>query len=92
VLLDFAKNTKDSKLVLKQVKQGVIYRMVERGFYVGDHQDFAYYPFPSPKSCSRPLRLVALGTGDAVRLIRARPVAVGRSHPALFARRPAGVI
>jgi hypothetical protein len=48
VLLDFAKNTKDSKLVLKQVKQGVIYRMVERGFYVGDHLDFAYYPFPSP--------------------------------------------
>jgi hypothetical protein len=49
VLLDFEHNTKDSKLVLKQVKQGVIYRMVERGFYVGDHEDFAYYPFPSPK-------------------------------------------
>jgi hypothetical protein len=50
VLLDFPHNTKDSKLVLKQVKQGVIYRMVERGFFVGDHQDFAYYPFPSHKA------------------------------------------
>jgi hypothetical protein len=49
VLLDFGQNTKDSKLVLKQVKQGVIYRMVERGFYVGDHEDFAYFPFPSPQ-------------------------------------------
>ena len=47
VLLDFSKNTKDSKLFLKQSKQGVIYRMVERGFYVGDHEEFAYYPFPS---------------------------------------------
>jgi hypothetical protein len=65
VLLDFQHNTKDSKLVLKQVKQGVIYRMVERGFYVGDHEDFAYYPFPSPRSCeSDLLRLVALGPGE----------------------------
>ncbi len=47
VLLDFAHNTKDSKLVMRQVRQGIIYRMVERGFYVGDHADFAYYPFPS---------------------------------------------
>jgi len=47
VLVDFDENTKDSKLFLKQVKQGVIYRMVERGFYVGDHEEFAYYPFPS---------------------------------------------
>lgn len=47
ILLDFEDNTKDSKLFLKQVKQGVIYRMVERGFYVGDQEDFACYPFPS---------------------------------------------
>jgi hypothetical protein len=46
VLVDFAANTKDSKLFLKQARQGVIYRMVQRGFYVGDHEDFAYYPFP----------------------------------------------
>ncbi|NBB82249.1 MAG: hypothetical protein GVY28_02465 [Alphaproteobacteria bacterium] len=47
VLLDFQVNTKDSKLVLKQVKQGVLYRTVQSGFYVGDHEDFAFYPFPS---------------------------------------------
>ena len=47
VLVDFNVNTKDSKLVLKQVKQGVLYRMVQDGFYVGDHDDFAFYPMPS---------------------------------------------
>lgn len=46
VLLDFQHNTKDSKLVLKQVKQGVFYRTIQ-GFYVGDHTDFAYYRFPT---------------------------------------------
>jgi len=46
VLLDFEQNTKDSKLVLKQVKQGVFYRTIQ-GFYVGDHTDFAYYRFPT---------------------------------------------
>lgn len=39
---------KTSKLVLKQVKQGALYRMVESGFYVGDQHEFAFYPFPSP--------------------------------------------
>ncbi len=38
---------KASKLVLKQVKEGVLYRMVEGGFYVGDQDDFAFYPYPS---------------------------------------------
>jgi hypothetical protein len=47
VLHDFSTNTKDSKLFLKQVKQGVLYRTVQSGFYVGDHEDFAYYRFPS---------------------------------------------
>jgi hypothetical protein len=46
VLLDFQHNTKESKLVLKQVKQGVFYRTLQ-GFYVGDHTDFAYYRFPT---------------------------------------------
>lgn len=46
VLLDFQHNTKDSKLVLKQVKQGVFFRTLQ-GFYVGDHTDFAYYRFPT---------------------------------------------
>lgn len=38
---------KESRLVLKQVKQGVIYRTVSGGFYVGDQKDFACYRFPS---------------------------------------------
>jgi hypothetical protein len=46
VLLDFQHNTKESKLVLKQVKQGVFFRTLQ-GFYVGDHTDFAYYRFPT---------------------------------------------
>lgn len=46
VLLDFQHNTKDSKLVLKQVKEGVFFRTL-MGFYVGDHTDFAYYRFPT---------------------------------------------
>jgi len=46
VLMDFAVNTKDSKLVLKQVKRGVFFRTV-LGFYVGDYTDFAYYRFPT---------------------------------------------
>jgi len=36
-----------SKLVLKQVNEGVYYRTVRGGFYVGDQRDFAFYPFPS---------------------------------------------
>jgi hypothetical protein len=47
VLQDFTKNTKDSKLVLKSVKQGVLYRTVRNGFFVGDHDDFAFYRFPT---------------------------------------------
>jgi hypothetical protein len=47
VLEGLQQNTgKSSKLVLKQVKQGVLYRMVERGFYVGDQNEFGFYPFP----------------------------------------------
>ncbi|AFL75429.1 hypothetical protein [Thiocystis violascens] len=47
VLLELTNNHgKPSKLVLKQVKEGVIYRMVQGGFYVGDQNDFAYYRFP----------------------------------------------
>lgn len=47
VLADFRVNTKDSKLVLKHVKQGIFYRTLQHGFYVGDHDDFAFYRFPS---------------------------------------------
>ena len=38
---------KNSKLVLKQVNEGVFYRTIRGGFYVGDQQDFAFYRFPS---------------------------------------------
>jgi hypothetical protein len=48
VLLDFQHNTKESKLVLKQVKQGVFFRTL-LGLYVGDSTDFAYYRFPTPE-------------------------------------------
>jgi hypothetical protein len=38
---------KGSKLVLKQANEGVFYRTVRGGFYVGDQLDFAFYPFPA---------------------------------------------
>lgn len=38
---------KSSKLVLKQVNEGVFYRTIRGGFYVGDQQDFAFYRFPA---------------------------------------------
>jgi hypothetical protein len=47
VLADFRTNTKDSKLVMRQVKQGVFFRTIESGFFAGDHDHFAFYPFPS---------------------------------------------
>ena len=53
VLAGFDTNTKDSKLVLKRVKRGVIYRTVKHGFFVGDHQDFAFYRFPSHQELDR---------------------------------------
>jgi len=37
---------KETKLVTKQSTEGVLYRMVKGGFYVGDQRDFAYYPYP----------------------------------------------
>lgn len=40
------RTAKPSKLVLKQVKAGVLYRMVRAGFYVGDQHDFTFYRFP----------------------------------------------
>lgn len=46
VLLDIVNNNKDNKMVLKRVNQGISFRTL-RGFYVGDHNDFAYYRFPS---------------------------------------------
>jgi len=40
-------NTKPSKLFLKTVNEGVYYRTIRGGFYVGDQQDFAFYRFPT---------------------------------------------
>ena len=42
-----ADGKKHSKLVMKQSTEGVFYRTVRGGFYVGDQQDFAFYRFPS---------------------------------------------
>jgi hypothetical protein len=39
-------DSKSSKLFLKQVNDGVYYRTIRGGFYVGDQQDFAFYRFP----------------------------------------------
>ncbi len=39
---------KSSKLFLKHVNAGVYYRTIRGGFYVGDQEDFAFYPIPSP--------------------------------------------
>ena len=39
-------HSKSSKLFLKQVNEGVFYRTLRGGFYVGDQQDFAFYRFP----------------------------------------------
>ena len=40
-------DSKSSKLVLKQVNEGVFYRTIRGGFYVGDQRDFAFYSFPT---------------------------------------------
>ncbi len=58
-----ATRTKSAKLVLKQVKQGVLYRMVQGGFYVGDQEDFAFYRFPSRDELERVPRMVAVRPG-----------------------------
>ncbi len=48
VLVELATNqSKQTKLVEKQVKDGPLYRMIRGGVYVGDARDFACYPFPS---------------------------------------------
>ncbi|HDY83679.1 MAG TPA: hypothetical protein ENH48_12080 [Halieaceae bacterium] len=39
-------DSKSSKLFLKQVNEGVFYRTIRGGFYVGDQWDFAFYRFP----------------------------------------------
>lgn len=48
-----ASKKKKSKLVLKQVNEGVFYRTIRGGFYVGDQEEFAYYPMPSIEELER---------------------------------------
>ncbi len=45
-LQQISSTRKETKLVTKQLTGGVLYRMVKGGFYVGDRDDFAYYPYP----------------------------------------------
>jgi hypothetical protein len=48
VLADLLEDgAKHSKLFMKQSTEGVFYRTVRGGFYVGDQEDFAFYRFPS---------------------------------------------
>ena len=42
--------------MLKQVNEGVLYRMVTGGFFVGDQSDFAFYGFPSPQELENEYR------------------------------------
>ena len=46
-LQELAATEKETKLVQRQVREGVIYRMVKGGFYVGDQTDFAFYRYPA---------------------------------------------
>lgn len=46
-LQQIATTHKESKLVTKEMNEGVLYRMLKGGFYVGDHSDMAFYPFPT---------------------------------------------
>ncbi len=38
---------KCSKLYLRRARGGLPFRMIGQGFYVGDREDFAFYPFPN---------------------------------------------
>ncbi len=47
VLHELSENRgKQTKLVQKHVKDGPLYRTIHGGLYVGDQEDFAFYPFP----------------------------------------------
>lgn len=55
-LLEITNSDKESKLVVKQVNEGVFYRMISGGFYVGDQYDFSCYRFPSITELERDYR------------------------------------
>lgn len=41
--------TRLTKTVLRQFKGDLSYRTIKNGFFVGNHDNFIYYPFPSPE-------------------------------------------
>ncbi len=47
VLKELQVEEKESKMVLRQVKQDLLYRTVRSGFFVGDQHDLAFYRFPT---------------------------------------------
>ncbi len=40
---------KNTKTVIRYIKQDVLYRTIKNGFFAGDDKEFCYYPFPSEK-------------------------------------------
>ena len=38
---------KRTKTVIRSVRNDIFYRTIKNGFFVGDHQNILYYPFPS---------------------------------------------
>ena len=55
-LLQISSTHKETKLVTKQLTGGVLYRMVKGGFFVGDRDAFAYYPYPEIAELEGPHR------------------------------------
>lgn len=43
------KKDKITKTIIRAVRSDLMYRMVKNGFFIGDHKDLHYYPFPSKK-------------------------------------------
>lgn len=41
-------SSKLTKIVLRNLNRDLLYPVVSTGFYVGDQDAFAYYPFPGP--------------------------------------------
>jgi hypothetical protein len=41
------KSGKPTKTVIRHLSADVLYRTIRKGFYVGDQQEFAFYPMPS---------------------------------------------
>lgn len=53
VLVELRDKNKSSKMVLKQIKQGIFYRTIRSGLFVGDYDNFAFYRLPSHQVLDR---------------------------------------